>query len=119
MNNEEYIKIQSNKVIIYGIGKPKTIDVPEEILPWITKSKVLNRIFYILINHENFKRRLSNPMSLRTLLVYLYAKKENIPTYIMARKFNIAPEQLYRIERGLKKDNLYNAIMIQIDLDSQ
>ncbi|WP_048816676.1 hypothetical protein [Caldisphaera lagunensis] len=116
--DNEYIKIESNKATIYGIGKPKIIEVPEEIIPWLTRSKILNRILYILINHESFKKRLSNPMSLRSLLVYLYAKKKNIPTYIMAKRVNIAPEQLYRIERGLKKDNLYNVIMIQIDLDS-
>lgn len=117
MDNET-IKIQFNKVTVYGIGKPKEILVPDEIGMWMNKSKTLNRIFNILITHEKFKKRLSNPMAIRSLLIYLYAKKNNVPPYIMAKKFNIAPEQLYRIERGLKKDNLYNTIMIQIDLDS-
>ncbi|WP_292319614.1 hypothetical protein [Caldisphaera sp.] len=115
---DNFISIQTNKIVFYGIGKPKDLILPNEITEWIKKSKALNKILNILVNHQKFKKRLSNPMAIRSLLVYLYAKKNNIAPYIMAKKFNIAPEQLYRIERGLKKDNLYNTIMIEIDLDS-
>ncbi|MFP3144376.1 MAG: hypothetical protein RXQ93_05110 [Caldisphaera sp.] len=116
--DNNFISVQTNKIVIHGIGKPKDLILPNEITEWVKKSKTLNRILNILINHQKFKKRLSNPMAIRSLLVYLYAKRSNIAPYIIAKKFNIAPEQLYRIERGLKRDNLYNTIMIEIDLDS-
>jgi hypothetical protein len=112
-----YISIENNKVIVYGIGRPKDLYLPGEIMDWIGKSKNINRIISLLFTHSKFKTRLSNPNAIRSLMLYLFARKYNIAPYLIARKYNIAPEQLYRIERGLKKDKLYNDVIILLDLD--
>ncbi|MEB3774149.1 MAG: hypothetical protein GSR86_04390 [Desulfurococcales archaeon] len=108
---------EDNEVTIYGIGKPKTMKLPKEVWEWVKESYVAKRILEELVTHYKFRSRLSHPGSLRSLILLLYARAHNTPPYKVARKYGIAPEQLYRIERGLKKDNLYDFTMNLLSLE--
>lgn len=106
-------------VTIYGIGKPKKLMLPSEVAEWASNSVIARRLLEELITHYKFRARLSHPGSLRSLLLLLYSRAHRIPPYKTARKYGVAPEQLYRIERGLKKDGLYELVMNLLALESE
>ncbi len=119
INLEENIfKIRGNKLTLYSIGNPKTVTLPEDVVVWIKNSKLAKRIIKLLCTHARFRIRLSNPGAIRSMVLYLYARRTNIAPYALAKKYGVAPEQLYRIERGLKKDRLYKDVIIMLDMDA-
>ena len=105
-------------VTIYGIGKPKTIRLPEEVVSWLQGSKAAIRVLEELIGHYRFRRRLSHPGAIRSLILLLYSRYHRIAPYKIARRYGIAPEQLYRLERGLKTDNLYDLVINILSLEA-
>jgi len=106
-----------NTIIVMGIGKPKTIQLPEEVVEWVSESKVAIRILDELIGHYKFRTRLAHPGAIRSLILLLYSRAHGVAPYKTARKYGVAPEQLYRIERGLKKDGLYEFVINLLSLE--
>ena len=112
------VECRGNGVIVYGVGKPKQIPLPVEIVDWIRTSKAAKRVLEELVTHYNFKARLSHPGAIRSLILLLYSRAHGIAPYKTARKYGVAPEQLYRLERGLKKDGLHETIMNLLSLEN-
>ena len=106
----------SNKILFKGIGRPKEIELPEEIVEWLQLSTGLRFVLKEIITHYRFRTRLSHPGAIRSLLLLLYARAKGEAPYRVARRYNVAPEQLYRLERGLKKDGLYDYVMNALSL---
>ncbi len=106
-------------VTIHGIGKPKTIQLPPEVVEWLRESKAARRVLEELITHYKFRARLSHPGAIRSLLLLLYARARGTAPYKVARRYGVAPEQLYRLERGLKKDGLHELVMNLLSLDAE
>ena len=106
-------------VTINGIGKPKKIQLPPEVVEWLRESKAARRILEEAVTHYKFRTRLSHPGALRSLLLLLYARAHGTAPYKVARRYGVAPEQLYRLERGLKKDGLYELAMNMLALDQE
>ncbi len=104
-------------IIVMGIGKPKTIQLPKEVVEWVSESKVAIRILDELIGHYKFRTRLAHPGAIRSLILLLYSRAHGVAPYKTARKYGVAPEQLYRIERGLKKDGLYEFVINLLSLE--
>ncbi|MCE4625669.1 MAG: hypothetical protein F7C35_07400 [Desulfurococcales archaeon] len=98
-------------IVVNGIGKPKVIKLPEEVVGWLRESRAAIRVLDELIGHYKFRHRLSHPGAIRSLILLLYARYKGIAPYRIARKYGVAPEQLYRIERGLKRDGLYDMVI--------
>ncbi len=111
------VECQEDEVIVYGVGKPKQIQLPGEVVNWVRRSKTAKRVLEELVTHYNFKARLSHPGAIRSLILLLYSRAHGIAPYKTARKYGIAPEQLYRLERGLKKDGLHETIMNLLNLE--
>ncbi len=115
---ETIIQIKGPNLIVFkGIGKPKELELPEEVVEWLRYSSSLRIVLREIITHYRFRSRLSHPGALRSLLLLLYARAKGEPPYKVARRFNVAPEQLYRIERGLKRDGLYDYVMNALSLE--
>ncbi len=106
-----------DRVTVHGIGKPKTVQLPPEVVQWLKESYAAKRIIEELVTHYKFRIRLSHPRSIRSLLLLLYSRAINCPPYKVARRYGVAPEQLYRMERGLKKDGLYEFVVNLLSLD--
>ncbi|BAN89928.1 hypothetical protein [Aeropyrum camini] len=112
-------EVKSEEVIVvYGLGKPKEIRLPREVVEWMVDSYPITRILEEAINHYSFRRRLSHPGAIRSLILLLYARGRGEPPYKVARRYGVAPEQLYRMERGLKKDGMYEFVMNALSLAS-
>ena len=108
----EVLKFEGGEaIVINGIGRPKRIQLPEEIISWLKSSYPARRVLEELVTHYKFRSRLAHPGALRSMLLLLYARGKGYPPYKIARKYGVAPEQLYRLERGLKKDNLYEFVI--------
>ncbi len=106
------IEFRDKNIIVFnGIGKPKTLTLPTEVVEWLRSSKVVPLILRELVTHYKFRSRLSHPGALRSLLLLLYSRAVGEAPYKVARRYGVAPEQLYRIERGLKKDGLYDFVL--------
>ncbi len=103
--------VDNENVIINGIGSSKHIKLPAEVVEWLKSSYVARRLLEELITHYKFRRRLCNRGALRSLILLLYARINKIPPYKVALKYRVSPEQLYRIERGLRKDGLQDLII--------
>ncbi len=110
---------EDGKVIVNGIGKPKKLELPEEVVEWLKRSRVARMILEEVITHYKFRSRLAHPGAIRSLLLLLYARGHNMAPYRVAKKFGVAAEQLYRMERGLKKDGLYERVMNMLLLEQE
>ncbi len=118
INAENVIEIKGPNVIVFrGVGKPKELELPEEIVRWLEYSSGLKLVLKELITHYRFRSRLSHPGAIKSLLLLLYARAKGEAPYRVAKKFDVAPEQLYRLERGLKKDGLYDYVLNALSLD--
>ena len=118
INAENVIEIKGPNVIVFrGVGKPKELELPEEIVRWLEYSSGLKLVLKELITHYRFRSRLSHPGAIKSVLLLLYARAKGEAPYRVAKKFDVAPEQLYRLERGLKKDGLYDYVLNALSLD--
>jgi len=104
-------------VTINGIGRPKRIELPEEVVEWLRSSTPARIVLKELITHYKFRARLTHPGALRSLVLLLYSRSRGVAPYRVARRFGLPPEQLYRIERGLKKDGLYDYVLNILSLE--
>ncbi len=111
------VECENSTVVVYGVGKPKRIELPGEVVTWIKRSKAAKRVLEELVTHYQFRARLSHPGAIRSLILLLYSRAHGIAPYKTARKYGIAPEQLYRLERGLKKDGLHEKIINLLTLE--
>jgi len=111
--------IDETHVVVNGIGKPKVLELPSEVVEWLRGSYVARRVLEEVITHYKFRSRLAHPGAIRSLLLLLYARGHNIAPYKVARRYGVAAEQLYRLERGLKKDGLYDMVMNMLSLEGR
>ncbi|GAB6148195.1 hypothetical protein [Stetteria hydrogenophila] len=110
---------EPGKVVINGIGKSKVISLPVEVVEWLKESYAGRAAVRELVTHYKFRQRLTHPGALRSLILLLYARARREAPYRVARRYGVAPEQLYRIERGMKKDNLYEYVMNLLQLHGE
>jgi hypothetical protein len=103
--------VDSEIVVINGIGSSKQIKLPREVIEWLKSNRVARRLLEELITHYKFRRRLCNKGALRSLILLLYSRLNGIPPYKVALKYSISPEQLYRLERGLRSDGLLDLVV--------
>ena len=114
----EIVTVESDDtIVVNGVGKPKRLRLPREVVEWVSGSYAARRVIEELVTHYKFKARLSHPGAIRSLLLLLYARAHGIAPYRVARRYGVAPEQLYRLERGLKKDNLYDLVMNMLSIE--
>ena len=114
----EIVAVESDDtIVVNGVGKPKRLRLPREVVEWVSGSYAARRVIEELVTHYKFKARLSHPGAIRSLLLLLYARAHGIAPYRVARRYGVAPEQLYRLERGLKKDNLYDLVMNMLSIE--
>lgn len=106
--SDRFIEVQGNQVTVKGIGKPKTIQVPEEVARFVEDNVA---VIQDIISDPKFRRRLAHPGAFRSLFLLLYSRSIGVAPYKIARRYGVAPEQLYRIERALKWDGLYERVM--------
>ena len=111
--------VDGNTLVVNGIGKPKRIQLPEEVVEWVRGSVYARIVLKELATHYKFRSRLTHPGALRSLLLLLYSRAHSVAPYRVARRYGVSPEQLYRLERGLKKDGLYDYVMNVLSLDGQ
>lgn len=81
---------------------------PKEVMDVL--NKIVQLVDYIVYDSPS-SARFRHPGSVRSLILYLYARVTERPVYKVAEEFRIAPEQLYRIERALKKDGIYEKVI--------
>lgn len=104
-------------VTINGIGRPKRIELPGEVVEWLRNSTPARIVLKELITHYKFRSRLTHPGAIRSLILLLYSRSQGVAPYRVARRFGVPPEQLYRLERGLKKDGLYDYVLNVLSLE--
>ena len=109
--SDAIVFVDSENLIINGIGSAKQIKLPREVVEWLKSSYVARRLLEELITHYKFRRRLCNRGALRSLILLLYARLNRIPPYRVALRYGVSPEQLYRIERGLRSDGLLDLVL--------
>ncbi|MEB3755719.1 MAG: hypothetical protein GSR79_02505 [Desulfurococcales archaeon] len=91
-----------------------TIRFPLEILEWI-KCEKNRRVLLSICNLPSLKKRIENPMSLKSLVLLLYSIAKNTPPYKVALKFGVHPEQLYRHRRAILSIGLYDALTMILE----
>ncbi len=89
-------------------------DLPINVATWAKKN--LDVIDWLVFDSP-IASRLRNPYSVRTLIILLYARSHDIPIARISKLVNMAPEQLYRMERILDrckiKDLVYNILRLR------
>jgi hypothetical protein len=104
------LDIVGNKVV-FRKRLEHSFELPQGIADWI-KNNI--DILDWLVFDSAISSSLRHPHSVRTLIYLLYARANGIPIAQMAKKIDIAHEQLYRLERLLIKaglrDTIYNTL---------
>ncbi|MEM1644812.1 MAG: hypothetical protein QXL96_02895 [Ignisphaera sp.] len=99
--------IEGNKVV-FRKRLEHSFELPPDIMEWFKKH--IDVIDWLVFDSP-IAPSLRHPHSVRTLIYLLYARSNDIPIAQMAKKIDIAHEQLYRLERLLAKagvkDNVY------------
>lgn len=104
------IAVEGNK-IIFRKRLEHSFELPPDIAEWVKKH--LDVIDWLVFD-SSIASSLRHPHSVRTLIYLLYARANDIPIAQMAKKIDIAHEQLYRLERLLAKaaikDSIYSML---------
>jgi len=104
------LEVVDNKVV-FRKRLEHSFELPPEIAEWAKKNQ---DILDWLVFDSPIASALRHPHSVRTLIFLLYARANDIPIAQIAKKLDIAHEQLYRLERLLAKagikDTVYNIL---------
>lgn len=104
------LEVAGNK-IVFRKRLEHSFELPQEIAEWV-KSNI--DIIDWLVFDSAVSSSLRHPHSVRTLVYLLYARANGIPIAQMAKKIDVAHEQLYRLERLLirvgLRDTIYNTL---------
>ncbi len=92
--------VEDSKIYLKKRKTVHEIPIPEELVEFARKE--IELIDYILFDSP-IASKLRHPATARTITILLYARAKGIPISRVAKQFNIAHEQLYRIERLLEK----------------
>uniref|UniRef100_A0A7C2VGN9 Uncharacterized protein n=1 Tax=Ignisphaera aggregans TaxID=334771 RepID=A0A7C2VGN9_9CREN len=84
-----------------------SFELPADIAEWVKKH--LDVIDWLVFDSP-IAPSLRHPHSVRTLMFLLYARANDIPIAQMAKKIDIAHEQLYRLERLLTKAGIKDSV---------
>jgi hypothetical protein len=98
--------IEGNK-IVFRKRLEHTFELPPDIVEWVKKH--LDVIDWLVFD-SGIASSLRHPHSVRTLIYLLYARANDIPIAQMAKKIDIAHEQLYRLERLLAKAGIKDMV---------
>ncbi|MGC9071542.1 MAG: hypothetical protein ACP5HK_02445 [Acidilobus sp.] len=101
--------------MVYGIGKPKEVDLPQDVATWASNPGIL-KLLESLLEDPSFRPHVTTKGALRSLLLLLYVRYLSVPPYKMARQLGVSHEQLYRIERALKDTELLSMAISWLDL---
>jgi hypothetical protein len=100
------LMVEGNKVI-FRKRLEHSFELPPDIADWLNKH--LDVIDWLVFD-SGIASSLRHPHSVRTLIYLLYARASDIPIAQMAKKIDIAHEQLYRLERLLAKAGIKDII---------
>ncbi len=100
------LMVSENKVI-FRKRLEHTFELPSDIAEWAKKN--LDLLDWLIFDSP-ISSALRHPHSVRTLMYLLYARAQGIPIAQIAKKLDIAHEQLYRLERLLAKTGLKDTI---------
>ncbi len=104
------LEVMDNRVV-FRKRLEHSFELPPEIAEWARKNL---DILDWLVFDSPIASALRHPHSVRTLIFLLYARSNDIPIAQIAKKLDIAHEQLYRLERLLArtgiKENVYSIL---------
>lgn len=100
------ILIEGNKVV-FRKRLEHSFELPPDIAEWVKKN--LDVVDWLVFDSA-IASSLRHPHSVRTLIYLLYARSNDIPIAQMAKKIDIAHEQLYRLERLLAKVGIKDSV---------
>lgn len=98
--------VEGNK-IVFRKRLEHSFELPPDVADWVKKH--LDLLDWLVFDSQ-IAPSLRHPHSVRTLIYLLYARANDIPIAQMAKKIDIAHEQLYRLERLLAKVGLKDSI---------
>ncbi len=107
------IEVTDNKVV-FRKRLEHSFELPREVVDWVREHL---EIIDWLVFDSPIATSLRHPHSVRTLILLLYARANDIPIAQIAKKLDIAHEQLYRLERLLTrtgiKDKVYEVLKMR------
>lgn len=98
--------VEGNRVV-FRKRLEHSFELSPDIVEWLKKH--LDVIDWLVFDSP-IAASLRHPHSIRTLIYLLYARANDIPVAQMAKKIDIAHEQLYRLERLLAKVGIKDSI---------
>ncbi len=111
MSTPQPVTLSSDSISIAFDGRSLTAELPRDVVSWLAARPRIVALLRELAADPKFRRRLVNGAALRDLVLLLYARGTGVAPYLVARRFSTSHEQLYRMERGLKKDGLYDMVL--------
>jgi len=109
------ISVAPGGLLVQGLGRPKEVQLPEEVLKWASDPAVLT-ILEDILEDPGFRAHVTTSGALQSLVMLLYAMYIGVPPYKAAKSLGTSHERLYRLERGLKKEGLYYMIRSRLEI---
>ncbi len=91
--------VEGNRVV-FRKRLVHSFELPPEIAEWVKKNE---GVIDWLVYDTPLRTYLRHPHSVRTLVLLLYARANDIPIAQFSRRIGVSHEQLYRLERLLNK----------------
>ena len=92
------------------------VDLPACVADWLTASDTARRTLLALLGAPKFRRRLTSEGAVRSLVLLLYMRAHGQAPYKARQVLGVSGEQLYRIERAIREEGLYELYRAGVDL---
>jgi len=88
------ISVASGGLLVQGLGRPKEVQLPEELLKWASDPAVITMLEDIL-EDPGFRAHVTTTGALQSLVMLLYAIYIGVPPYKAAKFLGTSHERLF------------------------
>ena len=109
------VTVEGSRVVVNGVGKVKEFELPPQVASWASDPRV-RRLLEELLEDPGLRGHFTSAGAIRSLVLLLYSRYVGTPPYRAAKLLGVAHEQLYRVERALRRAGVYGMVISRLGL---
>ena len=112
------VQVQGSALVVLDDGDKVRwrVDLPACVAEWLLASDTARRTLLAILGAPRFRRRLTSEGAVRSLVLLLYMRAHGQAPYKARQVLGVSGEQLYRIERAIREEGLYELYRAGVDL---
>ncbi len=109
------VAVEGPRVRVNGVGKTKEFDLPPQVAAWASDVRVRG-LLEELLEDPALRGHVTSAGAIRSLVLLLYCRYIRTPPYRAAPALGVSHEQMYRIERALRRAGIYEMAVSRLEL---